>query len=189
MSASDPNSKIDLLDPPEDVQKKLKKAFCEIGKTEGNGVISFIEYVLLPVSRLAGDGTFNIDRKGEKVAYTTIDDIKKDYEADTIGPKELKEATITALNALLAPIRKMHDEDKEWLDIEAKAYPAEKAVTKKKKEKKIGTGYAGAKKKDGSDAVNPDGSKKEPGEHPTGESASEAMENLNLDKDTGKPKE
>lgn len=42
-------SKIDLLDSKEDVKKKLKKAFCEPGNVENNGVLSFIKHVLFPL--------------------------------------------------------------------------------------------------------------------------------------------
>ena len=38
MSSSDPNSKIDLLDPPEVVRKKIRGAFCEEGNVKENGV-------------------------------------------------------------------------------------------------------------------------------------------------------
>lgn len=43
------DSKIDLLDRKEDVKKKLKKAFCEPGNVENNGVLSFIKHVLFPL--------------------------------------------------------------------------------------------------------------------------------------------
>ena len=52
MSASDPNSKIDFLDTPEAVRKKLKSAFCEEGNVQENGVLSFVEAVLIPISQL-----------------------------------------------------------------------------------------------------------------------------------------
>jgi len=52
MSASDPNSKIDFLDTPETIRKKLKSAFCEEGNTQENGVLSFVEAVLIPISQL-----------------------------------------------------------------------------------------------------------------------------------------
>lgn len=42
-------SKIDLLDTKEDVKKKLKKAFCEPGNIQNNGVLSFVKYVLFPL--------------------------------------------------------------------------------------------------------------------------------------------
>ena len=52
MSSSDPNSKIDFLDPPEVVRRKIKNAFCEEGNTTQNGVLSFVHAVLIPISEL-----------------------------------------------------------------------------------------------------------------------------------------
>lgn len=46
MSSSEEDSKIDLLDPPAAVKKKLKKAFCEPGNIEDNGVLAFAKHVL-----------------------------------------------------------------------------------------------------------------------------------------------
>lgn len=65
MSASDPNSKIDFLDTPEVVRKKLKSAFCEEGNTQENGVLSFVEAVLIPISQL------RLERKAAAEAGTS----------------------------------------------------------------------------------------------------------------------
>ncbi|KAH9939665.1 tyrosyl-tRNA synthetase [Epithele typhae] len=55
MSSSDPNSKIDFLDPPEAVRRKIKSAFCEEGNVAENGVLAFVDAVLIPVSQLRID--------------------------------------------------------------------------------------------------------------------------------------
>ena len=52
MSSSDPDSKIDFLDPPEVVRRKIKGAFCEEGNTAENGVLAFVNAVLIPISQL-----------------------------------------------------------------------------------------------------------------------------------------
>lgn len=49
MSSSVAESKIDLLDSPEDIKKKLKKAFCEPGNIETNGILAFCKSVLFPI--------------------------------------------------------------------------------------------------------------------------------------------
>ena len=54
MSASEEESKIDLLDTPAQVKKKLKKAFCEPGNIAENGILSFCKHVLFPLSQNAG---------------------------------------------------------------------------------------------------------------------------------------
>lgn len=51
MSSSEEDSKIDLLDSAANVKKKLKKAFCEPGTVEDNGVLAFIKHVLFPIHR------------------------------------------------------------------------------------------------------------------------------------------
>jgi tyrosyl-tRNA synthetase len=52
MSASNINSKIDFLDPPDVIRKKIKAAFCEEGNVAENPVLSFVLAVLIPISRL-----------------------------------------------------------------------------------------------------------------------------------------
>jgi tyrosyl-tRNA synthetase len=65
MSSSEEDSKIDLLDTPAAVKKKLKKAFCEPGNVADNGVLAFVKHVL-----------FSLFREGEgKVIITFIHNI------------------------------------------------------------------------------------------------------------------
>ncbi|KAH9979813.1 hypothetical protein BJV74DRAFT_779789 [Russula compacta] len=52
MSSSDPDSKIDFLDSPDAVRRKVKRAFCEEGNVADNGVLAFVEAVLIPISEL-----------------------------------------------------------------------------------------------------------------------------------------
>lgn len=151
MSASDVNSKIDLLDSAETVKSKLKKAICAPKEIEGNGIISFIEYVLFPISELAngkGNGRFDIQRDvkyGGNVTYTSIEELKKAYSEDLLFPADLKKGLETALNALLDPIRNEFASSPDFQAITEAAYPSEDKTKKKKKEKKIGTGYVAMK--------------------------------------------
>ena len=89
MSASDPDSKIDLLDTPEVVKKKLKKAVAAPKEVEGNGIVSFVEFVLLPISALkcGGKAKFVVERERdgkEPLVYEEIKTLKDDYTADTV---------------------------------------------------------------------------------------------------------
>ena len=90
MSSSDPDSKIDLLDPPELVKKKIRKAFAVPKEVEGNGIISFVEHVLLPSSALKDHGRarFVVERRddeGGALTYHDIHNLKEDYRADKVG--------------------------------------------------------------------------------------------------------
>jgi tyrosyl-tRNA synthetase len=164
MSASDPNSKIDFLDAPEVVRKKLKSAFCEEGNVEGNGVLAFVEAVLIPISQLrldhakgdkvlvdgSGDqrpfvadgappGTvFSVERDakfGGPTHYSSYEEVKADFAAKTLHPKDLKTTVADCINRLLEPIRAAYAANEEWQRITALAYPdpnAKPAKTKKK---------------------------------------------------------
>lgn len=86
MSASDPNSKIDLLDPPDVVARKIKKATAPPTQVEDNGLLSFVEHVLLPASALIDDErVFKVEQDGEPLVYHDIETIKKDYAADVVS--------------------------------------------------------------------------------------------------------
>ncbi|KAL2178306.1 uncharacterized protein P884DRAFT_329011 [Thermothelomyces heterothallicus CBS 202.75] len=147
MSSSDPDSKIDLLDPPETVAKKIKKAHAAPQVVEDNGLIAFIEFVLLPAARLRGNGEFRVERERdglEPLVYTDIEKLREDYKNDVLTPQLLKPAIAKDLNSLLAPIQEAFQASKEWQEIAEKAYPP--PPKKEKKVKNKGTRYPGAGK-------------------------------------------
>jgi tyrosyl-tRNA synthetase len=161
MSSSDPNSKIDLLDGPDAVKRKIKAAFCEEGTVEGNGVLAFVEAVVIPISQLRNqqriDGTnkqpnpflepnapegtvFTIPRDekfGGPSHYSSYEQLRADFEAKVVHPKDLKQAVGAAIDALLAPVRAAFAADEEWQRIEKLAYPDPNAKPEKTKKKKV----------------------------------------------------
>lgn len=193
MSSSDPDSKIDLIDEEQVVRKKLKKAFCPPKQVDGNGVLSFVEYVLLPASALKNNGTpnFVVERRdAEPLVYTSIADMKKDYAEDVLSPQTLKPAVTEALLEILGPIRKTFVESKEWQEIEQRAYPPPPAPEKKKKVKNLGSRFPGAKGGDAKEngapvLVKPDGHVEGEGaqEVSVGRSTQSAMEKLSVQED------
>ncbi|KAL1663871.1 hypothetical protein GGF50DRAFT_127654 [Schizophyllum commune] len=163
MSASDPNSKIDFLDPPEVVRKKIKAAFCEEGTVEGNGVLAFVGAVLMPISRLraeqkaagesapgapsfvspnAPEGTlFSVERDekfGGSLHYASHEALCADYASKALHPKDLKGAVASALIALMAPIRAAYEASEEWQEVTKRAYPDPNAKPEKKKKVRKG---------------------------------------------------
>lgn len=128
MSSSEEESKIDLLDSKEDVKKKLKKAFCEPGNIQNNGVLSFVKYVLFP---LRGEFCIKRDPKwGGDKTYTEFEEVEKDFADETIHPGDLKASVEATLNQLLDPIRKKF-ESPELRKLTNSAYPSKtKAAVK-----------------------------------------------------------
>lgn len=153
MSASDPNSKIDILEEPKQVKKKINTAFCAPGVVEDNGLISFIQYVLVPISELK-DGPnnfkFPIDRPekfGGPITYTSLEDLIADFKEEKLAPPDLKAGVADAINALLAPIIEAYSKDPEFQEADKKGYPPPVVEVKKKKVKKDkGSRYPGGAK-------------------------------------------
>jgi len=125
MSSSEEDSKIDLLDSPAQLKKKLKKAFCEPGNVADNGVLSFCKHVLFPLSKT---GEFKIERAeehGGNLLYANYDLLEKAFADSEIHPGDLKAAVEFYLNELLEPIRKDFNTP-EMKQLTARAYPVEK---------------------------------------------------------------
>ncbi|CAI4062751.1 hypothetical protein SKDZ_07G4290 [Saccharomyces kudriavzevii ZP591] len=154
MSASDPNSKIDLLEEPKQVKKKINSAFCSPGNVEDNGLLSFVEYVIAPIQELKF-GTdhfkFFIDRPekfGGPITYKSLKDMKLAFKEEKLSPPDLKIGVADAINELLEPIRQEFANNKEFQEASEKGYPvAVPQKTKKlKKPKNKGSKYPGAPK-------------------------------------------
>ncbi|XP_065908661.1 tyrosine--tRNA ligase, cytoplasmic-like [Dysidea avara] len=122
MSASDPDSKIDMLDSSAVVKRKLKKAFCEPGNIQDNGILSFAKYVLFP---LFPEGLLvERDQKyGGNVKYATYEEMEVAYAKEVIYPLDLKNAVLTYLNKLLDPVRKRFETDAQLQKLRDEAYP------------------------------------------------------------------
>ncbi|XP_005995642.1 tyrosine--tRNA ligase, cytoplasmic [Latimeria chalumnae] len=130
MSSSEEESKIDLLDKKEDVKKKLKRAFCEPGNVENNGVLSFIKHVLFPLN---SEFVIQRDEKwGGKRTYTVYEELEKDFADQNIHPGDLKNSVEVALNKLLEPVRKKFEtpEMKKLINAAYPKAPAQKAALK-----------------------------------------------------------
>lgn len=154
MSASDPSSKIDLLEEPKQVIKKINTAYCSPGVVDDNGLLAFIQYVIVPIQELKfGNSNFEFfinrpDKFGGPITYTSFQKLKSDYAEEKLSPPDLKTGVADAINALLAPIREEFESNPDFQEAQLKGYPvAVPEKTKKaKKPKNKGTKYPGAQK-------------------------------------------
>ena len=111
MSASDPNSKIDLLDDTKTVAKKMNKAFCPEGEVEDNGVLAFLKHVVMVLKSDAGE-EFVIERPekfGGNVSFSSYEEIEKAYIKKKIHPLDLKNALAREISSLLSVFDKNRD--------------------------------------------------------------------------------
>ncbi len=118
MSASDVKSKIDLLDPEKEIERKVNSAYCKEGDVKDNGVLAFCEYFLFPYK-----GKLNIERDkkfGGDVGYDEFNELKKDFAAKKLHPMDLKKSVSRELNLVLEPVRKKFEKKEKLLK---EAYP------------------------------------------------------------------
>lgn len=122
MSASDPKSKIDLLDDPKAVEEKINGAFCPEGVVEGNGVLAFLKYVIM-VLKKDNKEKFVVERPpkfGGKLEFSDYESVEKAFVKKELHPLDLKKAVAKEINILLEPMRKQKTELEK---ISKEAYP------------------------------------------------------------------
>lgn len=127
MSSSDANSKIDLLDSPEIIKKKLNNAFCPEGIIEDNGVLTFIKYALFPYLNRVNE-TFDVERPekfGGNISFKNYDELEQTFISKKIHPLDVKNTMSKYLTQILEPVRKAFD-DSNYKDNLEKAYSNEK---------------------------------------------------------------
>ncbi|RYO84817.1 hypothetical protein DL762_005478 [Monosporascus cannonballus] len=115
MSSSVPDSKIEFLDDPETINRKVFNAPCEDGKVKDNGSIisSYTKAGVLEI-KLGG---------GELNSYQSYEEIELDFAQGKLSSSTLKQAVAVALCEILAPLRQIYAKNKEWQFVENLAYP------------------------------------------------------------------
>ena len=108
MSSSNQDGKIDLLDTPKQIRKKIGKGFCEAGNIDC-GILSFVKHVLFPINKLKTDSyLFKIDRPekyGGNIEYQTYDELERAFENKSLDPVDLKQGVSNWIISLLENTR------------------------------------------------------------------------------------
>ncbi len=107
MSASEPGSKIDLLDSEAEIGAKIKKAYCPEGDLQDNGIMVFMKYVLMVLKEDKGEMLLvqRPDKFGGNVEYQNYAELEKDFVDKKLHPEDLKKALVGELVKILAPVR------------------------------------------------------------------------------------
>lgn len=103
MSKSRPDTAVFIHDTAEEIQAKIEKAFCPPGEVEGNPILQFCEYVLLP--RFGRVTVEREARHGGDVTFEAYGELEAAYREGDLHPKDLKDAVARGLDAYLADSR------------------------------------------------------------------------------------
>merc|ERR1712014_524205 len=110
MSKSCPDSAIFMEDTAKDVRRKIKGAFCPMGKAENNPVLEYVKLFCFP-----RNGKFELIRKEENggpKTYTEYADVVEDFVSGALHPGDLKTSLAAAINEMIAPVREHFQKDK-----------------------------------------------------------------------------
>ncbi|WP_455367742.1 tyrosine--tRNA ligase [[Eubacterium] cellulosolvens] len=104
MSKSRNENCIYIHDPPEDIKKKIGRAYCPPKDADANPIIDIIEYVIFPIKK-----EFKLqraDKFGGDMDYTAVSELKRAYSKGLIHPLDLKKSTVENLNPILEGTRR-----------------------------------------------------------------------------------
>lgn len=114
MSKSDPDSCLYIHDSPEEIERKLRKAYCPEGEVENNPVIDICTYILF-----AHRSTLTVERPekyGGDLVLTGARDLNDTFQDRLLHPLDLKNTVAKYIIELLAPVRKYFDEHPENME-------------------------------------------------------------------------
>lgn len=104
MSKSKPDTAVFITDGPDEIRRKIKKAFCPEGETEFNPVLNWAQHIVYALER----GPVEIKRKeewGGDVSYETYEELAEAIGEKQLHPMDLKAFVAESIIELLAPVR------------------------------------------------------------------------------------
>lgn len=104
MSKSKPDSAVFIHDSEDEIQRKIKKAFCQEKDTKYNPILNWAKHLLF----WSRTSPFIIERKpehGGKVEFTNYEDLEKAFAEGHVHPMDLKTAVAKEIIDLLTPAR------------------------------------------------------------------------------------
>ena len=115
MSKSNPDTAIFMLDSPDDVKRKINKAYCPPKQITENPVLEYCKYIIFELIDV-----FKIRRPpkyGGDVEYTSYIELENDFGNGALNPPDLKPAVIDYLNQFLAPVIKHFETDEKAIKL------------------------------------------------------------------------
>ena len=110
MSKSNPDGAIFMADSREDIQRKLKKAYCPEAVTEENPILEYCKYIIFEKF-----GAIKIERPekfGGNIELASYHELEKAFAGKKLHPVDLKNAAASYLDKLIEPVRQKLDKNK-----------------------------------------------------------------------------
>jgi len=111
MSKSKPETCVFLYDSPEEIRQKMARAFCPEKTIEFNPVLDMCKHIIFRERE-----TFKIERQakfGGSVEFQSYLELEKAYGQGNLHPQDLKNAVAEELTAVLEPVRRYFEKNRE----------------------------------------------------------------------------
>ena len=103
MSKSDPNSGIFIHDTDEQIRTKIKKAWCEEGKSENNPLLEISKQIIF--HEFSEVTVERPEKFGGNVTYTLFSQLESDFLQKKLHPSDLKNCVSDYVIKIVKPIR------------------------------------------------------------------------------------
>ncbi|ABM80738.1 tyrosine--tRNA ligase [Hyperthermus butylicus] len=112
MSKSKPETALFVYDPPEEIERKILRAYCPARIVRYNPIIEINKYLLFsrPGFKLVVERP---EKYGGTVVIESYEELEKLYVEGKLHPLDLKKATAKALIELLEPVRRYFESNRE----------------------------------------------------------------------------
>ncbi|RLF58860.1 MAG: tyrosine--tRNA ligase [Thermoplasmata archaeon] len=120
MSKSIPDSAIFMTDSREEIERKIKKAYCPEKQTQDNPILEYMKYIIF--EKFDSVEIPRPEKFGGPLEVQSYEELERLYREGKIHPLDLKSATIEYLDKLVEPVRKHFETNpkarklKEFLD-------------------------------------------------------------------------
>ncbi|MEA3431007.1 MAG: tyrosine--tRNA ligase [Nanoarchaeota archaeon] len=110
MSKSNPNSAIFMDDSPDEVKRKIKKAYCPEGEVEDNPVLEYCKYIIF--EKFDKMLIERPEKWGGNLEYSSFENLSKDFGNKKLHPMDLKQTVSKMIIELLKPVQEHFIKDK-----------------------------------------------------------------------------
>jgi len=114
MSKSLPENCIFVHDSPEDIERKIRNAYCPPRQVEGNPILEIAKYIIF-----AEEGKLTVDRPekyGGKISFNSFSELETVYLKGDLHPLDLKLAVAKSITEILKPVREHFSKHPERLE-------------------------------------------------------------------------
>ncbi|MFA6888390.1 MAG: tyrosine--tRNA ligase [Candidatus Woesearchaeota archaeon] len=111
MSKSKPDTAIFMLDTKEEIERKIKKAYCPEKKIEENPMLEYCKYIIY--EKFSEIHIKRPEKFGGDLTIKSYQELETLFKEGKLHPMDLKTAVTEYLNKLMEPIRiKLHEDKK-----------------------------------------------------------------------------